>query len=52
MASPSSSGKSPRFNPTSELVSKIMRPALTSHYAVYLNPSVIQNQTSGKNGAI
>ena len=52
MASPSSSGKSPRFNPTSELVSKIMRPALTSHYAVYLNPAVIQSKTSGKDGAI
>jgi hypothetical protein len=52
MASPSSSGKSPRFNPTSELVSKIMRPALTSHYAIYLNPAVIQNQTSGNRGSI
>ena len=52
MASPSSSGKSPRFNPTSELVSKIMRPALTSHYAVYLNPAVIQSKTSGNGGAI
>ncbi len=31
------SGQSPRFNPTSELKSKLMRPALTSHYAVYFN---------------
>ena len=52
MASPSSSNKSPRFNPTSELISKIMRPALTSHYAVYINPNTIQSKDSGKDGAI
>ncbi len=52
MASPSSSNKSPRFNPTSELISKIMRPALTSHYAVYINPNTIQSKDSGKGGAI
>lgn len=44
MASPSSSNKSPRFNPTSELVSKIMRPALTSHYNVYLNPDQLLSE--------
>lgn len=47
MASPSSSNKSPKFNPTSELKSKLMRPALTSHYAVYINPNTIQSKTSG-----
>jgi hypothetical protein len=52
MASPSSSNKSPRFNPTSELISKIMRPALTSHYAVYINPTVIQSKESGKDRVI
>jgi hypothetical protein len=31
------SGLSPKFNPTSELKSKLMRPALTSHYAAYFN---------------
>ena len=44
MASPSSSNKSPRFNPTSELVSKIMRPALTSHYNVYLNTAELLSE--------
>lgn len=38
------SGQSPKFNPTTELKSKIMRPALTSHYAVYFNVARIQNK--------
>jgi len=29
-----------------------MRPALTSHYAVYINPNTIQSKDSGKGGAI
>lgn len=50
MASPSSSNKSPRFNPTSELVSKIMRPALTSHYNVYLNTAELLSENENKEG--
>jgi hypothetical protein len=40
------SGQTPKFNPTSELKSKILRPALTSHYAVYFNTSEIKNKAS------
>ena len=40
------SGQSPKFSPTTELKSKIMRPALTSHYSVYFNVARIQNITT------
>lgn len=46
------SGQSPKFSPTTELKSKIMRPALTSHYAVYFNVATIQSKrTSGGTSA-
>ena len=45
MASVSSSNQTPSRNPTTELKSKLLRPALTSHYAVYINPATIQSKT-------
>jgi len=45
MASVSSSNRRPGFNPSTELKSKLLRPALTSHYAVYINPATIQSKT-------
>lgn len=47
------SGQYPKFNPTEELKSKIMRPALTSHYAVYFNRAELLSETKdGKRGII
>lgn len=42
------SGLSPKFNPTSELKSRIMRPALTSHYSAYFNVSGILSKKGAR----
>lgn len=42
------SGLSPKFNPTEELKSKIMRPALTSHYAAYFNVAEILSKEGAR----
>lgn len=43
------SGLSPKFNPTSELKSKLLRPALTSHYAAYFNVAEILGKSGARN---